>query len=91
MVRRETVALDQVRGLVTGEGEPGGHWAPGLLALYTELVGVAPLDRKTGMPSTPAPTVLSRAGAWGGSRSDVRPVGPSTSGPPPCARARRPR
>ncbi len=37
MVRRETGALEQVRPLVTGHEEPGGHWAPGLLSLYTEL------------------------------------------------------
>ncbi|MGY1640925.1 AAA family ATPase [Geodermatophilus sp. SYSU D00703] len=37
MVRRETGALEAVRALVTGEEPPDGHWAPGLLALYTEL------------------------------------------------------
>jgi DNA-binding CsgD family transcriptional regulator len=37
MVRRETGRLDQVRGLVTGDERPTDHWAPGLLALYTEL------------------------------------------------------
>jgi DNA-binding CsgD family transcriptional regulator len=37
MVRRETGALDAVRELVTGDEPPEGHWAPGLLALYTEL------------------------------------------------------
>ncbi|MGY1622713.1 AAA family ATPase [Geodermatophilus sp. SYSU D00965] len=37
MVRRETGALEAVRPLVTGEESPDGHWAPGLLALYTEL------------------------------------------------------
>ncbi|MBB3085319.1 helix-turn-helix transcriptional regulator [Geodermatophilus sabuli] len=37
MVRRETGALEAVRALVSGEESPEGHWAPGLLALYTEL------------------------------------------------------
>jgi DNA-binding CsgD family transcriptional regulator/tetratricopeptide (TPR) repeat protein len=37
MVRRETGALDQVRPLITGEEDPVGFWAPGLLALYTEF------------------------------------------------------
>ncbi len=37
MVRRETGALEQVRHLVSGEERPTEHWAPGLLALYTEL------------------------------------------------------
>ena len=37
MVRRETGDLEKVRHLVTGDERPGDHWAPGLLALYTEL------------------------------------------------------
>ena len=37
MVRRETGTLDEVRGLITGDELPTDHWAPGLLALYTEL------------------------------------------------------
>ena len=37
MLRRETGRLDQVRHLVSGDESPTGHWAPGLLALYTEL------------------------------------------------------
>lgn len=37
MVRRETGQLEQVRALITGEEDPEDHWAPGLLALYTEL------------------------------------------------------
>jgi DNA-binding CsgD family transcriptional regulator len=37
MLRRETGAVQQVRRLVTGEEKPTGYWAPGLLALYTEL------------------------------------------------------
>jgi|GEM_PF-694505 len=37
MIRRETGRLDQVRGLVSGEEDPGTVWAPGLLALYCEL------------------------------------------------------
>ncbi|MFF5296353.1 ATP-binding protein [Paractinoplanes globisporus] len=37
MVRRESGALEQVRPLITGEERPGGYWAPGLLALYTEF------------------------------------------------------
>jgi DNA-binding CsgD family transcriptional regulator len=37
LVRRETGRLDQVRPVVTGDERPQDHWAPGLLALYTEL------------------------------------------------------
>lgn len=37
MVRRETGALARVRPLISGEEQPGEHWAPGLLALYTEF------------------------------------------------------
>jgi DNA-binding CsgD family transcriptional regulator/tetratricopeptide (TPR) repeat protein len=37
MVRREMGVLDQIRPLITGEERPTDHWAPGLLALYTEL------------------------------------------------------
>jgi DNA-binding CsgD family transcriptional regulator len=37
MVRRETGRLDQARLIVTGDELPNDHWAPGLLALYTEL------------------------------------------------------
>jgi DNA-binding CsgD family transcriptional regulator len=37
MVRREAGHLEQVRPLITGSEAPGDHWAPGLLALYTEL------------------------------------------------------
>ena len=37
MLRRETGQLGKVRGLITGHELPTDHWAPGLLALYTEL------------------------------------------------------
>ncbi|MGY1822180.1 helix-turn-helix transcriptional regulator [Geodermatophilus sp. SYSU D00079] len=37
MLRRETGALEAVRPLMTGDEAPEEHWAPGLLALYTEL------------------------------------------------------
>jgi len=37
MVRRETGALEQIRPLITGQERPTAYWAPGLLALYTEL------------------------------------------------------
>jgi len=37
MVRRETGQLEAVRHLVTGTEAPAEHWAPGLLALYTEF------------------------------------------------------
>jgi len=45
MVRRETGALEQVRPLITGDERPGDHWAPGLLALYTELDLAVPASR----------------------------------------------
>jgi DNA-binding CsgD family transcriptional regulator len=37
MIRRECGALTQVRPLISGRERPGEHWAPGLLALYTEF------------------------------------------------------
>lgn len=37
MLKRATGGLADVRGLVTGDEDPGAHWAPGLLALYCEL------------------------------------------------------
>ena len=37
MLRREMGELEHVRGLVTGDEGPDEHWAPALLALYTEL------------------------------------------------------
>lgn len=48
MVRREAGRLDQVRGLVTGDELPTDHWAPGLLALYTELGMTGPASRLLG-------------------------------------------
>ena len=45
MVRREAGRLDEVRGLVTGDELPTDYWAPGLLALYTELGMAAPASR----------------------------------------------
>jgi DNA-binding CsgD family transcriptional regulator len=41
MVRRETGRVADVRALITGREDPDSHWAPGLLALYTELGMVA--------------------------------------------------
>ncbi|MFB6612240.1 AAA family ATPase [Agromyces sp. NPDC056379] len=37
MVRRESGRLDAVRPLISGDESPTERWAPGLLALYTEL------------------------------------------------------
>ena len=48
MVRRETGGLEQVRRLVTGDELPTDHWAPGLLALYTELGMTAAASRLLG-------------------------------------------
>jgi DNA-binding NarL/FixJ family response regulator len=48
MVRRETGRLDGLAGLVTGEEAPGDRWAPGLLALYTELGRRGPARRVLG-------------------------------------------
>jgi len=42
MVQREAGGLDAVRPLITGEESPTQQWAPGLLALYTELGLVTP-------------------------------------------------
>ena len=42
MVQREAGRLDAVRPLITGYESPTERWAPGLLALYTELGLVAP-------------------------------------------------
>jgi DNA-binding CsgD family transcriptional regulator len=47
MVRRESGLLDEVRPLITGEEEPDGLWAPGLLALYTEFGMRGPVTRLT--------------------------------------------
>jgi DNA-binding CsgD family transcriptional regulator len=48
MVRRENGALEQVRRLVTGDERPTDQWAPGLLALYTELGMTAAAARLLG-------------------------------------------
>lgn len=45
MVRRENGGLDPIRALVTGEEQPHDHWAPALLALYTELEMRGPCAR----------------------------------------------
>ncbi|QAY73012.1 hypothetical protein ET445_06305 [Agromyces protaetiae] len=37
LVRRETGGLERIRRLVTGDESPTERWAPGLLALYTQL------------------------------------------------------
>ncbi|MUN08153.1 helix-turn-helix transcriptional regulator [Agromyces luteolus] len=37
MLRRESGRLDPIRRVITGEESPVEHWAPGLLALYTDL------------------------------------------------------
>ncbi|KQY23488.1 hypothetical protein ASD16_13280 [Cellulomonas sp. Root485] len=37
MLRRETGGLESVRGILTGREDVHATWAPGLLALYTEL------------------------------------------------------
>jgi DNA-binding CsgD family transcriptional regulator len=48
MLRRETGGLEQVRRLITGDELPTDHWAPGLLALYTELGMTAAASRLLG-------------------------------------------
>ena len=45
MIRREAGQLDQIRPLITGSELPTNHWAPGLLALYTELGLTQPTRR----------------------------------------------
>lgn len=45
MIRRESGQVAAVRSLVTGEERPEDHWAPGLLALYTELELTGPTAR----------------------------------------------
>lgn len=45
MIRRESGAVGQIRGLITGDELPEEHWAPGLLALYTELELAGPAAR----------------------------------------------
>ena len=37
LVQREAGRIDRVRPLITGQESPAQRWAPGLLALYTEL------------------------------------------------------
>ncbi len=48
MVRRESGAVERVRALITGDERPEDHWAPGLLALYTELEMGGPAARLLG-------------------------------------------
>lgn len=45
LVQREAGRLDAVRPLITGEESPAQRWAPGLLALYTELGLERPAQR----------------------------------------------
>jgi DNA-binding CsgD family transcriptional regulator len=45
LVQREAGRLEAVRPLVTGEESPEQRWAPGLLALYTELGMAQPAHR----------------------------------------------
>ncbi len=45
MVCRETGHLDGLRPHVSGNESPTSHWAPGLLAIYTELGMAAPARR----------------------------------------------
>ncbi|SOC50171.1 regulatory protein, luxR family [Blastococcus aggregatus] len=45
MIRRENGAVERVRALITGAERPEEHWAPGLLALYTELELPGPAAR----------------------------------------------
>jgi DNA-binding CsgD family transcriptional regulator len=45
MVQREAGSLDAVRPLITGDESPTQQWAPGLLALYTELGLAQPAQR----------------------------------------------
>ncbi|AWB96361.1 hypothetical protein DCE93_12465 [Agromyces badenianii] len=45
MVRRESGGLERLRGLITGEESPADRWAPGLLAIYTELELDSPAQR----------------------------------------------
>jgi len=45
MLRRESGAVQRVRPLITGTEAPTEHWAPGLLALYTELELDEPVAR----------------------------------------------
>ncbi|MDT0214188.1 AAA family ATPase [Rothia sp. ARF10] len=45
VLRREQGRLDGVAALVTGDEDPGGHWAPGLLALHAAL-GRRPAARR---------------------------------------------
>ncbi len=44
-VQRERGALEEVRGLITGDEPAQGSWAPALLALYTELRMARPARR----------------------------------------------
>ena len=45
MLRRESGRIEDVRRFVTGDESPAERWAPGLLALYTELGLEAPTRR----------------------------------------------
>jgi len=45
MLRRETGALESIRPIITGQEQSADHWAPGLLAVYTELELHGPAER----------------------------------------------
>jgi DNA-binding CsgD family transcriptional regulator len=66
MIRRETGGLEQVRRLVTGDELPTDHWAPGLLALYTELGMTAAASRLLGWLLDQQLPRYERAAQWPG-------------------------
>jgi DNA-binding CsgD family transcriptional regulator len=66
MVRRESGGLEQVRRLITGHELPTDHYAPGLLALYTELGMSAPASRLLGWLLDQQLARYERSAQWPG-------------------------
>jgi len=64
MVRRETGRLDQIRSLITGTERPTDHWAPGLVAIYTELGLVDPTRRMLQWLLDEQLARYTKAGEW---------------------------
>jgi DNA-binding CsgD family transcriptional regulator len=66
MIRRETGAVEQVRRLISGREDVGNHWAPGLLALYTELGLAGPARRVLSWLLDQSPSPYEDTAVWPG-------------------------
>jgi DNA-binding CsgD family transcriptional regulator/tetratricopeptide (TPR) repeat protein len=66
MIRRVTGQLEAVRPLLSGAEDPAGHWAPGLLALYTELGFREPAERVLAHLRDRLPAQRANRAQWAG-------------------------